>query len=144
MNLPEHVNETIRRLNPEVYKPFRVTEGQADPDLDDESAFHEEIIDYVKSLGVHGIVHSRCDQATTVQVGVPDLLFAFQGAPVAFEAKVKGRKPTPAQLGWLKALELDGWTVAIVRSMADVVAVLEQAKLRAGLGQVPEGHGIND
>ena len=128
--LPESVNETIRRLNPEIYKPFRVTEGTNDPNLNDESAFHEEIISYLKSVGVHGIVHSRCDKAATIQVGVPDLLFSWKGVPVALEAKVQGRKATTAQLGWLLALELDGWIVSVVRSMTDVQEALDRAKSR--------------
>lgn len=104
--------------------------GTPDPELDDEAAFHEELIAYLKANGVRAIVHSRTDQPTTQQVGVPDLLCAYQGVPIAMEAKVKGRKPTPAQLGWLKALELDGWVTGVVRSMADAAAILEMARKR--------------
>lgn len=107
------------------------TLGTTDSDLDDESKFHEEIIAYLKSLGVRGIIHSRTDQPTTQARGVPDLLFALDGVPVALEAKVKNRKPTPEQHGWLTALTLDGWITALVRSMADVQTALGRAKSRS-------------
>lgn len=107
-------------------KPFNIS--QSDDELGDEGKFHEEIIAYLKIIGVHGIVHSRMDQPTTQQVGVPDFLFAVGGVPVALEAKVKNRKPTPAQLGWLAALKIDGWTTAVVRSMAHVTTVLDEAR----------------
>lgn len=104
--------------------------GTPDPALDDEGKFHEEIIAYLKSVGVHGIVHSRMDQPTTQQVGVPDFLFAVNGVPIALEAKVKNRKPTPAQLGWLQALSMDKWVTAVVRSLKDVQEALEVARKR--------------
>lgn len=103
---------------------------QTDPALDDEGKFHEEIIAYLKSIGVHGIVHSRMDQPTTQQVGVPDFLFAVNGVPVALEAKVKNRKATPAQLGWLQALSMDGWVTMVVRSLEDVKTALSVAANR--------------
>lgn len=101
-----------------------------DETLDDESKFHEAIIAYLKSEGVHGIVHSRMDQPTTQQVGVPDFLFAVGGVPVALEAKVKGRKTTLAQTGWLMALSLDGWVTMVVRSLEDVKKAVSDARNR--------------
>lgn len=98
--------------------------------MDDESKFHEAIIAYLKGEGVHGIVHSRMDQPTTQQVGVPDFLFAVGGVPVALEAKVKNRKTTLAQTGWLMALSLDGWVTMVVRSLADVKKAVSDARNR--------------
>lgn len=99
-------------------------------EIDDEGKFHEEIIAYLKAEGVHGIVHSRMDQPTTQQVGVPDFLFAVKGVPVALEAKVKGRKTTLAQTGWLMALSLDGWVTMVVRSLEDVKKAVSDARKR--------------
>lgn len=117
----EQVNAYIARRLPQA-------DGTADADLDDEGAFHERIMAYLKGIGVRGIVHSRMDQATTQARGVPDFLFAIDGVPLALEAKVRNRKPTPEQLGWLAALRLDGWHTAVVRSMADVETTVQQAK----------------
>lgn len=99
-------------------------------DQDDESKFHEEIMSYLKGVGIHGVVHSRMDKPTTVQEGVPDFLFAYAGVPVALEAKVKSRKVTTAQFGWLLALDMDGWVCKTVRSLSDVSDALETAKSR--------------
>lgn len=95
---------------------------------DEESAFHDEIMSYLRRAGIRGVVHSRMDKASTQAKGVPDFLFAVEGVPVALEAKVKGRKVTPEQAGWLTALRLDGWITSVVRSIKDVAHVLGQAR----------------
>lgn len=99
-------------------------------DQDDESKFHEEIMTFLKRAGIHGVVHSRMDKATTQQCGVPDFLFAYSGVPIALEAKVKNRKVTPEQAGWLTALGMDGWLCRVVRSLSDVAEALEAARAK--------------
>lgn len=90
----------------------------------DESKLHTEILEYLKSKGVRCVVHSRMDRPSTNQVGVPDLIFVYAGKPYALEAKAKGRKLTPAQVGWLAAMKLDGWTTGVVRSLEDVKTLM--------------------
>lgn len=109
-------------------------DGHSDQDeLDDESELHEQITKLLRSEGVHGIIHSRMDKPTTQDRGVPDFIFALDGIPIALEAKAKGKKPTVEQQGYLIALRLDGWLTGVVRSLADVVAILDQAKQRSSV-----------
>lgn len=121
---------TQLQYNVWLAKHIPAAAGTPDDSLEDEGKFHDEIIHYLRRQAVMGIIHSRLDRKSTVQVGVPDLIFAFHGVPVALEAKVRGRKPTPEQRGWLKALEMDGWVVSVVRSMKDVQEALDRAKAR--------------
>lgn len=90
----------------------------------DESKLHTEILEYLKARGVRCVVHSRMDRPSTNQVGVPDLIFVYAGKPYALEAKAKGRKLTPEQVGWLAAMRLDGWTTGVVRSLEDVKTLI--------------------
>lgn len=91
-------------------------------------------------LTLHGIVpiHSRMDQATTTEVGLPDILFAVENltagvAPrvyaCAWELKLPGEKLDEAQrkmaARMIKAPNAWRWT--IITSVDDAIAALREA-----------------
>lgn len=81
---------------------------------DNESDLHGKIIDWLKSKGWYW-VHSRMDKKTTTQLGVPDFIIAAPvGVTFWIEAKAKGNKPTPPQIGVAMMLERVGHRHATV------------------------------
>lgn len=76
----------------------------------------------VPNGGKRGAREAALLKAEGVSAGVPDIL-VFTPEPcydgqigLALEFKIKGNKPTPAQLGWHRALAQQGWCVHIVYS----------------------------
>lgn len=76
----------------------------------------------VPNGGKRGAREAALMKAEGVSAGVPDLLFfepreiRYAYAGLAMEFKIKGNGPTPAQLGWHRALAQRGWCVRIVYS----------------------------
>ena len=76
----------------------------------------------VPNGGKRGAREAALMKAEGVSAGVPDLMFFERGihigvyAGLALEFKSKGNGPTPAQLGWHRALAQRGWCVRIVYS----------------------------
>ena len=61
------------------------------------------------------------------QAGLPDILACTGGLLVALEVKRPGRKATPLQAATLAAIRRAGGIVAVVTSVAEVVAILDGA-----------------
>lgn len=81
---------------------------------ENESELHGQIIDWLKSKGWYW-VHSRMDRKTTTQLGVVDFIIAAPGGVTFWiEAKAKGNKPTPPQIGVAMMLERVGHRHATV------------------------------
>lgn len=68
---------------------------------------------------------SRTDRRKTDVVGWPDLTFAWHGIPCAVEVKLPGEKPTAEQERVMAAMANNGWRVAVVRSLAELVEFLK-------------------
>lgn len=90
-----------------------------------EKKLQEQIMAWLRLHGVRAIVHSRTDRPTTQQKGVADILYVVYSVPVAMEVKVGNNQCTPEQVGWLEAARLDGWTVGVVRSLDQAIALHE-------------------
>ena len=82
-------------------------------------------------------------KAHGVSAGVPDILIFTRprigdaevvdgvevydvGSGMAIELKKPGNYPTPAQREWLKALEEEGWVVAVCRSLEEVQKLIDE------------------
>jgi hypothetical protein len=64
-----------------------------------EAKLHDDIIAECRTRGWF-VVHSRMDRPTTTALGVTDFIIALPaGVTWWVEAKRKGKKPTPAQMG---------------------------------------------
>lgn len=92
---------------------------------DDESRLHDQIYSFLRGAGVHAIIHSRMDRATTNAVGTADFLFVWGRNAYAVEAKSKTGKLSPEQQGFLVAAKMDGWVTGVVRSLYDLKKLME-------------------
>lgn len=71
-------------------------------------------------------IQARADKKSTIAVGACDfVLFLPAGRTVLVECKAKNGKLSKEQAIWAKELEMLGHTVYLVRSMADVLAVVK-------------------
>jgi hypothetical protein len=62
-----------------------------------------------------------------LESGVPDLLIVDRGKRLALEMKARGgRKPSPAQVGWLDHFVAEGWGVAVCYGAEEAIAWLEE------------------
>lgn len=75
------------------------------------------------------VVHNRMDKRPTVAVGCPDLLFAVNGRPVAWEVKLPGKKPTKEQVEAMLEMDRNGWQTAIVQSYAEALGLFNRLLL---------------
>lgn len=88
-----------------------------------EAALQAEILRYLRSLGIwcwvmKTIVCNEC--------GVPDIICCYKGYFVGLEVKtLKGKVSAPQRLQ-LKRIQMARGRAAVVRSMADVIEVLEK------------------
>ena len=93
-----------------------------------EKELQRQCVALLRLRGIFVIV-SRMDRRTSNQVGTPDLLFAINGVPHAFECKLKGNKPTPEQEKVMGQMASNGWTVRVIHTveqMRDELRQLEQ------------------
>lgn len=58
--------------------------------------------------------------------GTPDFLFSLNGCACALEAKFGDGKTSPDQDKAIAAMRANGWRVAVVRSLEEVIAFLAQ------------------
>jgi hypothetical protein len=61
----------------------------------------------------------------TMMAGLPDLPGCYRGRSVWFETKMPGNKPTPIQLLRHRQIRAAGGIVAVPRSVAEAMAVLD-------------------
>ena len=58
--------------------------------------------------------------------GAPDFLFSVDGRSCAIEAKFGDGETSPDQDKAIAAMRANGWRVAVVRSLEEVIAFLAQ------------------
>lgn len=82
--------------------------------------------DIAQYLNLHDIPHIRppMNKKSTLPLGWPDISFAYRGIPVAMEVKTDTGKLSPEQATLHPKLAANGWRVLVVRSVADVQALL--------------------
>lgn len=94
-----------------------------------ESELHDDILRYCANK-LWYVVHSRMDKETTTQKGVPDFIIFGrrdgEGMPTVWliEAKSKSGKLKPEQAATKAYLDRNGFTVRVVRSMPEFMAVV--------------------
>lgn len=124
--LPENI---LRRMSPEDRKTLgkagqTAAEAGAVADKRAERILQREIAQY---LNLRGIAYgwARTDKRSTYTESWPDFTCAVNGTPVAFEVKNATGKPTAEQEKCHEAMRGNGWQVFVVRSLAEVKAVVD-------------------
>lgn len=69
------------------------------------------------------VVRSRMDKRTTTEKGTPDLIFAVNGQPIAWEVKMPGKKPTAEQVETMRDMTANGWRCSVVESYDQALAI---------------------
>lgn len=95
-----------------------------------EGKIEDQICGYLAIRGVNHIVRQRRDKRTRTKIGTPDLIFAYVGIPCAWEIKTDDGDPSKEQIKVMRAMELDGWSTAIVRDVATAKTILDAMEKR--------------
>lgn len=123
MITPQQYHDMLTRLN-----KGQVRDGKPPDDaVDHESDLHDEITAECRRRG-WGFIHSRMDKPSTVGVGVCDFAIFGGGQVFLLEAKTKTGKRTPAQLAFAALMRHNSFTVHVVRSMSEVLAVFDAGR----------------
>ncbi len=80
-------------------------------------------------LDTHGYESLHISPRGREKKGWPDNVFAIRGQAVAIEAKAKGRKPTDVQDVCHRNLRANGWTVRVVHSLDEVIALVRAMEM---------------
>lgn len=110
--------------------------------VDREGPIHRQVLGYLRAAYPGAVVHHSANEvplrgrdvgraiakakANGMVVGYPDLVMHWRGRTYAFEVKAPGNRPTDAQEAVHAALEAQGTAVAVVRSIEDVQAFMQQ------------------
>lgn len=81
-----------------------------------EKDLRNQIESWLRLQGVE-VIRARTDKRSTINVGAPDLIFAWAGLPIAFEVKMPGEKLDPDQVVMREAMIHDGWYWFTVHSL---------------------------
>jgi len=76
-------------------------------------------------LKIYGIFHWKVHQSLGCTPGVPDILGIYKGKMLGIEVKTKNGKVSPAQQGFIDAINREGGLVFVARSVDDVMEKLE-------------------
>lgn len=88
----------------------------------EERQFQRDAESYLGHNGVQWVFHER--QSRGNQEGTPDLLFVYCGRPCAVELKTEAGRLSDAQEKTHERMQLDGWNVAVCRSILELKAFL--------------------
>jgi hypothetical protein len=93
-----------------------------------EIPLHKDIIKFCDSQRPRWkYIHARTDRESTIAEGAQDFTIFMPGARVlCVECKSKTGKLDPAQVVWAHEMRTNGFTVEVVRSMADFMAVINK------------------
>lgn len=127
--------EDFKKLNPHIFgdlgNDLALGRGPTEPaaptkeELKTEKQLQEQIVGFLERNNTV-VIRSRMDRKTSTNVGTPDLLFAVRMRPVAFEVKLKGRKPTKEQTEMMLRMTGNGWACFIVESYDEAVTIFEK------------------
>lgn len=90
-----------------------------------ESQLQAQIIAMLERNGIF-VIYQRTNKRSQLKEGTPDLLFAVDGRPVAWEVKMPGQKPRESQLEAMRAMSLNGWLCDVIRSYDDALSLFTQ------------------
>lgn len=128
-NLPPGIVAAMHRGPTSTIGPRREASTIAASKTDSverECDLHDDIEAYCKGRGWY-YVHSRMDRPTTTALGVKDFIIAMpKGITGWVEVKIKGRKPTPAQMGVDMILERLGHNHAIIYSFDEFLETIDK------------------
>jgi hypothetical protein len=74
------------------------------------------------------VIRQRMDRKSNTTIGLPDILFALNSIPVAWEVKLPGKNPTDEQKKMHTAMSLNGWQVRVIRSYDEGLNHLKQCE----------------
>jgi len=116
-------------------KPITTTEVE-----NIESSFQKKIVDWLTERGWQ-FVRSRMDRPTTTEIGVPDFIIAAPGGITFWvECKARTNKPSNAQRGWAKQLQMLGHKHAFVWNMTDFLTAVGSIGLNENPSDSNNGH----
>jgi hypothetical protein len=98
-------------------------------DLKLEKELQNQITGFLERNGTV-VIRSRTDRKTSTNVGTPDLLFALQGRPVAYEVKLPGKKPTKDQREMMDRMTGNGWLCFVIETYDQAVTVYRKLFLK--------------
>jgi hypothetical protein len=93
-----------------------LTVQSAKEEVKSERQLQEQICALLRNRGIV-FQRSRMDRKTTGTVGWPDISFAFNGIPHAWEIKTATGKLSEEQSRCIEAMRKNGWNVQIIRSL---------------------------
>ena len=132
MSLPSNPSKAFIAANPHLYGlpglPRRIEQTaplDSSPEPLTEKRLQDQIEAMLKRLGCW-VIRQRMDRRSNVAIGTPDILFAWDGAAVAWEVKLPGKQPTAEQREAMAHMERNGWRVAVVHSVGEAAEILEQ------------------
>ena len=76
-----------------------------------------------------GIEYLHLSIRAREKAGLPDLLFACNGIPMAVELKARDEKPEPHQIEMMRRMAKNGWQTFVVRAYEDFRLIVLQAML---------------
>lgn len=125
-NVPESFRKRIApEHRKEIGRDAMTMEEHAEKNAEKlEKQLHADITSFLRMKGVRVVIHSRTDRKSTNNVGLPDLCFVFNSTPMAFEVKRPGKNPSPEQEVCIHDMQMDGWSVYVVRSLQEVRDIL--------------------
>lgn len=140
MSLPTFPRASVsfKAANPQIFA--KGTLGQVllepeDPGPTKEEAKSEKILQaqitgFLERNNNTVVIRSRTDRKTTVNVGLPDLLFALKGHPIGFEVKLPGKKPTKEQEKMMEKMRHNGWLCYVIDSYDQAVETYNKLFLK--------------
>lgn len=83
------------------------------------------------SLNNIWFTRSAMNKRTTNTVGTPDFLLAVNGRAIGLEVKFGAGKLRPEQENAITAMSKNGWCVAVVRSLPEVIEFIKEVQRAA-------------
>ena len=93
-----------------------------------EKELQGQIENMLRLANVQWPMRQRTDKRSNLPIGTPDILFVFQGVPVAWEIKMPGQKPREDQERAMRDMTADGWKCSVVKSYDEALALLAELK----------------
>lgn len=115
-----HRDQITRLLSPADRKAAGVktaAESRKDAIQRSEKDLHKEVRNL---LNLHGIpfCEARMDRKSSITIGWPDITFARDGVPIAWELKFLGSL-SPEQVAVKERMEKHGWHYRVIRSLTE-------------------------
>ena len=128
-----HASASFRANNPHLFptdgeQKFTLHEGPQVPtkaEMKSEKELQEQIVGFLERNNTV-VIRSRMDRKTSTNVGTPDLLFAINGRAIAYEVKLRGKKPTREQVDMMQRMGRNGWACYVVETYDNAVEIFRE------------------